>query len=435
VTILKVRNFSYESGGGKYGGILASATSQPQKGVVLFHGHSGKIDKSGQRLGAETYLKRLVGELAAAQPRWAVAGISTHGYGRSWAPDQQMDWVGAKTQQAACDGVLAFADRFGLRDRQLFLWGQSEGGQIAMLLAAKYLRNVAGVISYNGVLDHSKFVATNIDSHKIIESHEALGILPVDYAGRSPINFAGQIRCPVLVWFSHEDVRVRPDIPLSFARVLRRTNKKALALSFEGGHGPIEEDKDGRRIGCGYKYTGDWMWHDYFMPFIRKPDPATFEQALAIYDPIKEKAAAPRQLASWLGSPSPVSRRAAREALAFMARQGTLSPNQLKGFEVETIDELCGRSDLSARELEQMILRTLEGKLRVREGRIINPRGELQLLFNLGLQPGMARSLEELSMSLSASGAKQLLDSTKLGRFFSRSTRQILSCQLALAED
>ena len=284
-------------------------------------------------------------------------------------------------------------------------------------------------------MDFGRFVETNRNSSKIKGKLAGKGIFPEHYPSRSPHASIEQIKCPVLLWFSYEDDIVTPDIPIRFGRELKQT---VVALSFEGGHCPLRNFSNDLSGGFGYEY--DWMWEDYFAPFIESPDPLTFRTILDIHDPLGDTRVP--DLTTFIqnpGQPAPVHR-AALESLAHSIREETITPSQLRDYYHKTSglqEILYWRTDITP-EARAFILESLiriqhtekgeidsqGGKIKTQDiYRIVNPVRELSQLIRLAIRA--VRLYKDDTINGFKSGEADLdeakeaiLASDKLGKFF-----------------
>jgi len=263
----------YRRQGRKYGGAYALGKTHTQKGIVLFPGHASKRKEDGHRPGVGESLRNLIEDLPDHHPTWAVAGID---------PGQQFDLVSETTQKAVAAGVRAFMEECKLQENQIFLWGHSEGGILAALLAAKHLPDVGGVIIYNGITDFSRFMKSLSETAREKQERglRKIGFSPAEYDLRSPITYAAQFRCPVFVWYGLEDKnpKTNPKYSIAFAEILERMGKKVVILPFEGDHHPKIFEGEmvyphrPEELNPGFGYQYDRMWEKYFVPFIENPE-------------------------------------------------------------------------------------------------------------------------------------------------------------------
>jgi dipeptidyl aminopeptidase/acylaminoacyl peptidase len=192
------------------------AGKAPWPAVVLLHGHQDPPSAGGRVMfgsGAMGHLASL-GYLAVA--------VSLPGYGGSDGPS---DFAGPFAQHAV-QGVVRELQRTGLATGRVALMGASLGAMTSGLIAA-HDRSISGCVLVSGEWDlvdaaeHGsllqKKLAANMVAH--VKGGDAL-------RDRSLVNFADQVKAPVLVLAGAKDDRTLPE----------HGRKLVDAINAHGGH-------------------------------------------------------------------------------------------------------------------------------------------------------------------------------------------------------
>jgi dipeptidyl aminopeptidase/acylaminoacyl peptidase len=213
------------------GGILIrpEPPAGPRPALVLLHGWR----ESGVN-GAETLESRARSFSAAG---YVVLALSLRG----WPPSGGVDDCGLRQPDDVARAVEWLAGQPGVDRGAIGLVGFSQGGQVALLTAARG-GAVAAIVAYFPVTDIARWKATT--AHPTIPAYIATVCEPGGWEARSPRLRAADIASPVLLLHGDADLRVPTEQSLLMRDALTAAGRTvALTLIAGAQHGftPAEE--------------------------------------------------------------------------------------------------------------------------------------------------------------------------------------------------
>ena len=195
--------------------------------IVISHGGPTSSTRSHLQLGIQYWTSR----------GFAVVDVDyggSTGYGREYRRRLNRMW-GVVDLDDCIHAALFLAEQGEADRHRLVIRGGSAGGYTT--LSALIFRDVFAVgASYYGVADLETFVE---DTHKFESRYmdSLVGPYPEareTYRARSPIHFAGQLSCPVILFQGLEDKIVPPSQTEILVQALRSKGLPFAYISFEG---------------------------------------------------------------------------------------------------------------------------------------------------------------------------------------------------------
>ncbi|WP_170329292.1 alpha/beta fold hydrolase [Ruegeria arenilitoris] len=163
-------------------------STKSSSSVILLHGWGGSASDvmfSGRLLAASGY---------------NALAVSMRGWGRSSGTDDCGE-LQARDLSSVIDWVKK---ELHLEEKDLFLMGYSQGGQVSLLSAVNH-EDLAGVVAFSSPTDMKSWASQTTFSGV----SEYVGtVCSVNFQSRSPLKFAHKIRAPVLLFHGTRDSRV-----------------------------------------------------------------------------------------------------------------------------------------------------------------------------------------------------------------------------------
>jgi dipeptidyl aminopeptidase/acylaminoacyl peptidase len=207
----------------------------PWPAIILLHGH-----QDWPRAGGKDFVTWGVLDDFANRGYLAVS-ISQPGYGNSTGP---ADFCGPLTQRAVAAVISRLRADGYVKANKVLVQGVSRGAMVAGLLAAKD-PSIAGIVMISGAYDLPEYVR-NSESPMQKSVVEALvtetGGTQDALRSRSLINFANQIKAPVLILNGAKDDRTDPMQALRLAEAINSHGGQARTIIYpQYGHNiPVE---------------------------------------------------------------------------------------------------------------------------------------------------------------------------------------------------
>ena len=195
--------------------------------IVISHGGPTSATRSHLQLGIQYWTSRGFGVVDVDY------GGST-GYGRAYRMRLNGMW-GVVDKEDCINAARYLAEHGEVDGRRMLIRGGSAGGYTT-LCALAFDNVFAGGASYYGVADLEPFVT---DTHKFEARYmdSLVGAYPEareTYRARSPIHFADQISCPIILFHGLEDKIVPPSQAEIMVEALRKKGLPFAYIAFEG---------------------------------------------------------------------------------------------------------------------------------------------------------------------------------------------------------
>ena len=170
------------------------------------------------------------------------------GYGRNYRERLNGQW-GIVDVADCINGVRYLIDRGDVDAKRVAITGGSAGGYTT-LCALTFHNIFTGGSSYYGVSDLEALVH---DTHKFESRYldRLVGPYPMKqelYCQRSPIHFASQLSCPIILFQGLEDKVVPPDQAEKMVKALKEKNLPVAYISFEGEQHGFRKAENIKRV-------------------------------------------------------------------------------------------------------------------------------------------------------------------------------------------
>ncbi len=187
--------------GVQLGGYLFHPSGRALASIIILHGYGG--DATWTAWTAKLLANDGFAALCLSQRGWlGSTGDEDQGLRQ---PDDALAAVAWLRSQPGCDGPVA-------------LLGYSQGGQVALLAAARPGANLLAVAAFFPCTDLAAWARDSADTG--IADYLADFVAPADMRACSPVFVADQIRCPVLLVHGEDDTTV----PISQSRAMVAAN-------------------------------------------------------------------------------------------------------------------------------------------------------------------------------------------------------------------
>ena len=202
------------------GGILFRpvATEEPTRGIIVLHGWAEKGVPGAPRV--EGVAHRL------SEQGYVTLALSMRG----WPPSEGQEDCGLKQPDdvaKAADWLLSLPN---VRPDHVGVLGFSQGGQVALLAAARSSR-IKAVAAFYPVTDIERWRETT--NHPAIRDYYIPRVCEMGKS-RSPIHVATRINAPVLLVHGDRDTRVPTEQSVRMQEALRKANQEAELLLIPG---------------------------------------------------------------------------------------------------------------------------------------------------------------------------------------------------------